>query len=217
VFDRPWRVVEQEPDRVVGEFHAARDDASLLELWPADFRIRAAYALRNATLSCQIDVHNPDQKPLPCGLGTHPYFRLPVGGKSADACVVTLPVTAEWELTDLLPTGRRLPLAKADRFQSGMSFRDMQFDNAFSGLQVSACRHRATIEDPESRVRVGQDWDAAFRECVVYTPPHRSAICIEPLTCVPCAMELTARGVDAGLKIIPPGDGFSATVNINVS
>jgi len=45
VLNRPWRVVEQTACRVVGEFHASRDDASLLEAWPADFRIRVTYEL----------------------------------------------------------------------------------------------------------------------------------------------------------------------------
>src|SRR5262245_49125495 len=38
---RPWRIVEQEAARAVGQFHAWRDDPSLKDRWPADFRITA--------------------------------------------------------------------------------------------------------------------------------------------------------------------------------
>ena len=41
VLNRPWQVVEQSDHRVVGRFHAAKVDASLLEHWPADFELAA--------------------------------------------------------------------------------------------------------------------------------------------------------------------------------
>ena len=74
VMNRPWRVLEQTQNRVVGEFHAGRDDRSLLTLWPADFRIQVTYELRNTTLSSVIEVSNPDSQPLPCGLGDPPVL-----------------------------------------------------------------------------------------------------------------------------------------------
>jgi aldose 1-epimerase len=214
VLDRPWRVVEQEAARVVGEFQASRDDPSILEMWPADFRIRVTYALHDATLSCRIEVHNPDSHPLPCGLGTHPYFRLPQGGPRAEDCVVTLPVTETWELADLLPTGRRMPLPDAERFQKGLTFGDMKFDNVFTGLLGD--ERLTTIRDPHSQVCVEQAFGRIFRECVLYTPPHREAVCIEPYTCVAGAFELAQRGIDGGVRMVPPGGAFSATVDIRV-
>src|SRR5207249_2577983 len=45
----------------------------------------------------------------------------------------------------------------------------------------------------------------AFREVVVFTPPHRQALCIEPYTCITDALNLQARGVDAGMQVLPPG------------
>jgi aldose 1-epimerase len=62
-----------------------------------------------------------------------------------------------------------------------------------------------------------QRFDGVFRECVVYTPPHREAICIEPYTCVPGALELDRRGIAAGLRMVPPGDSFRAVVEISVA
>jgi aldose 1-epimerase len=215
VLNRPWRVVEQSDSRVVGEFQASRDDPSILEMWPSDFRIRAAYELHSATLSCRIEVHNPDTRPLPCGLGTHPYFRLPLGGTRADDCVVTLPVTAEWELAELLPTGRRMPLADAARYQHGLAFGQMRFDNMFSGL-VGDSLYRSTIVDPQSKVRVEQSFGRIFRECVVYTPPHREAVCVEPYTCVAGAFDLAEKGIDAGVRMVPPQGTFTANVDIRV-
>ena len=59
-------------------------------------------------------------------------------------------------------------------------------------------------------------FDRAFRECVVYTPPHREAICIEPYTCLAGAFGLAERNLDTGLRVLPPGHSFEARVEFRV-
>ncbi|MFM7803819.1 MAG: hypothetical protein ACKPGK_04935 [Verrucomicrobiota bacterium] len=56
------------------------------------------------------------------------------------------------------------------------------------------------------------EFGSAFRELVVYNPPHREAICIEPYTCVPGATHLPSFGSDRkpasrdlGWKTLAPG------------
>jgi aldose 1-epimerase len=214
---RPWRIVEESGTHAVGEFHAFRDDPLLKARWPADFRISAEYRLAGNSLLAEYTIENPGDVPLPCGFGTHPYFRVPLGGVSPETCVVRLPVSAKWELQDMLTTGRRLELSDAAAYQAGRRYGDLQLDDAFTDVQFEGNWSSASIHDPESGVTVTQRFDGAFRECVVYTPPHREAICIEPLTCVPNAFELTKRGIDAGLKIVPPGGSFAALVEIHVT
>jgi aldose 1-epimerase len=213
---RPWRMAEQSENWAVGQFHAWRDDPSLKARWPADFRITATYTLAGNSLDAEYTIENPCDAPLPCGFGTHPYFRVPLGGDKADDCVVRLPVSARWELKEMLPTGRRLELNDAAALQVGRPYGELKLDDAFTGLQFADGWSSASIRDPASGITMNQRFDSAFRECVVYTPPHREAICIEPLTCVPNCFELSSRGIDAGLKIVPPGGSFSARVEINV-
>ena len=71
----------------------------------------------------------------------------------------------------------------------------------------------------ESRVQralaaVELEFSDLFRECVVYTPPHRQAICIEPYSCLPGAFHLVDRQVDTGIRILEPGETKSATMTI---
>jgi aldose 1-epimerase len=214
---RPWRVIEQGENRVVGQFHAWRDDPALKNRWPADFRITAEYRLSGNSLLADYRIENPCDVSLPCGFGTHPYFRVPLAGATAADCLVKLPVSARWELNEMLPTGRRIELSDAAAYQTGQRFGDMQFDDAFTGLQSAAGWTVASIHDPNSRITMTQRFDNNFRECVVYTPPHREAICIEPLTCVPNCFDLASRGIDAGLKILPPGGTFTVRVEIHIS
>lgn len=215
---RPWRVLDHERNRIVGEFHASVDDPRLLAYWPADFRIRAEYALHGNRLNGVYSIDNPSDQPLPVGFGTHPYFRVPLGGEDGAECVVTLPVSEEYELDDLVPTGLRFRLRDADAFHEGIPFGEMQFDNVFGGLVFAEdgwCR--TTISDPSSRRRVAMTFDRPFTTCVVYTPGHREAVCIEPLTCVPNAVRLDAAGIPSGLRVLEPGESLVARVDIAVS
>jgi aldose 1-epimerase len=214
---RPWRVIERGERRIMGQFHAWRDDPSLKTRWPADFRITAAYVLEGNRLEASYLIENPGDVPLPCGFGTHQYFNVPLGGDAAENCVVKLPVSARWELKDMLPTGQRLDVPNAAAFAAGQKFGEMQFDDVFAGLSWEGGWCYTSIHDPKSGCTVTQRFDSAFRECVVYTPPHRQAICIEPYTCVPGPFALADRGIDAGLQIVPPGGSFTARVEISVS
>lgn len=214
VLRRPWRVIERSESRVTGEFHAWQDDPSLKERWPADFRIRATYEVRGNQLLGTYQIDNPGNVPLPFGFGTHPYFRVPIGGKSAGDCIVWLPVTERWVLKDMLPTGKRKAIPETETYESGRRFDELKLDDVFTGLLDTAGTTEALIQDPGGLAMTIR-WKAdQFRECVVYTPPHREAICIEPLTCAPSAVVLAQKGIDAGWRMLAPGGKFAAEVTI---
>jgi len=219
VHKRPWRVIEQSGgNRIVGQFHAWKDDPALKDRWPADFRITATYELQGNTLHTHYLLDNPGDTPLPFGFGTHPYFRVPLGGAKAEDCIVKLPVSAQWELAEMLPTGKRSELANAGEFQAGLRFADCKFDDVFTGLvPKQGDQIVSSIADPGSQVEMQIRFSAKeFRECVVYTPPHREAICIEPLTCAPSAVALLAKGIEAGWRVLPPGGRVEAAVEMVV-
>lgn len=217
VLDRPWRMVQHSDRAVVGQFQASVDDPPLLDRWPADFRITATYQMVDQSLKATYLIENPGERPLPCGLGTHPYFRVPIGGSSADLCRVTLPVTRQWQLDGLIPTGEQGPVTQpGSNLRRGIQLGEMQFDHVFGGLEFRGDQCTARIDDPGSGIAVSLTFDRAFGTCVVYNPPHREAVCIEPYTCLPDPLRLTAEGVDAGLLVLDPGDGVEAKVEIKV-
>ncbi|MCA9141450.1 MAG: aldose 1-epimerase [Planctomycetaceae bacterium] len=216
VLNRPWRVIERSASRVVGQFQASVDDPKILEQWPADFRVTATYELIGNRLSSSFVFENPDDKALPCGFGTHPYFRLPLGGSSGDSCRVTIPAGRHWELVDMLPTGNCSELAEANAYQQGLRFGDMKFDDVFGGLVFSGEDCVSEIVDSESSTRLSMRFDRSFRELVVYTPPHREAVCVEPYTCVPGTVGLDVTGVDFGLRVLQPGESFVSRVEMEV-
>jgi aldose 1-epimerase len=212
VHTRPWRVVEQFSDRVKGEFQPTIDDPSILDRWPADFRLSAEYMIGATTLTLRLSVENPSRATLPFSLGAHPYFRVPQAGPNADACIVQMPISQRWEVENLLPTGRKRPLDNAAAYASGRPFGELHLDDPFSGLSGRDAKVVASVEDPAGRTRLTLRFDDTFREIVTFTPPHREAICIEPYTAAPDAIHLNQRGVDAGLLVLQPGETFAATI-----
>ncbi len=216
VLQRPWRVLEQTSSRVVAQFHGSKDAPDLLTCWPADFLLTVTYEISGVALRTLFRIENPDERVLPCGIGTHPYFRVPLGGRRADDCVVRLPVSSTWELDNMLTTGKKRELHCAAEFQTGMRFGDMRFDNVFGDLLFEGDICTSSILDPDSGARMTMTSDRSFREYVVYTPPHREAICIEPYTSAPDAFRLRREGIDGGLRIIAPGQVFEASVTMAV-
>lgn len=218
VHTRGWRVVEQSPQRVVGEFQASKDEPRLLSLWPSDFQIRASYEVRGGELLSDIRCENTGDARMPYGFGTHTYFRLPlVEGADPEATEVYAPVSRIWQLHDMLATGEMLPITpEADL--SGRPLAGRPFDTVYTELQLAADGWLDTwLREPNSGRTVTQRFDNQFTQCIVYTPPHREAICLEPYTCVPDPFRLSAEGRETGLRILEPGESFQTTIPIRVT
>jgi aldose 1-epimerase len=60
----------------------------------------------------------------------------------------------------------------------------VQWDNVLTGV-IGPAPWETVLHDPHAGVSIVQSCDVAFRHCVVYTPPHRQAVCLEPYSCVP--------------------------------
>ena len=199
------------------QFQASVDDTSILKQWPADFRITLHYRLNGNSLTCGVRVDNPSDVRLPCGLGLHPYFRLPLSAHGiSDDCLITVPVTEQWELVELRPTGSVVPSQTAVELQQGMPFGPCQLDAVFTGLRWDQDTCATQIYDPAAGRTLLQRFDTTFQHCVIYTPPHREAICIEPYTMVPDAFRLAAEGITTGLRVLDPGQEFGTQIEIRL-
>ena len=90
----------------------------------------------------------------------------------------------------------------------------MQFDNVFGELHFHEGACTTSVRDPASKLTMAMTFDDFFSKCVVYNPPHREAICIEPYTCLPDPFGLEQRGIDAGLQVLPPADSVLTKIHI---
>lgn len=119
----------------------------------------------------------------------------------------------------MIPTGRVLPVpAHLQHLKRGQVLKDTQFDTVFTKLLHSSdgAIHTNLLDSTTGRT-FAQVFDTSFTQCVVYTPGHREAICMEPYTCVPDAIRLAAEGHETGLQLLQPGESFETTIRLEVS
>ncbi|MEZ6071241.1 MAG: aldose 1-epimerase [Pirellulales bacterium] len=215
VLNRPWEVIEHTDDRLVGRFLASDVDANLLECWPSDWQLHAQYTVAGNRLELRVTVTNAGDELLPCGFGSHGYFRVPFGGRgSADGYRVHVPAHSYFELIDMLPTGRLLPTDEVRALAGGLEFAAAQLDDVFTALDFADGECRCSIDDTRGGRKLVVEFDDSCPHCVVYNPPHREAICIEPYTCVPDAYRLNCQAIETGLRVLKPGETFSCRLSI---
>src|SRR5262249_48166108 len=111
------------------------------------------------------------------------------------------------------PTGRLLPAEGNFDLSSAQPLAGRKFDTYLTHLQPSKSGIVQTIlADSGSGRRLVQTFTHDFTQCVVYTPVHREAICLEPYTCVPAPLRLAAEGHDTGLRRLARGGRFITTI-----
>lgn len=216
--NRPWKVLERSPESLTGEFLLSRDAPERRAQWPADARLVVKYSVDKRRLHAEVTVENPDKVPLPWGFGTHPYFRLPLGGgHSPNDCVIHAEVSEQWELNECFPTGNKLPIPADKDLRNGWKFGSGPQDDVYTGLKPRDGKIVQTIDDPVSRLRLTQRSCDEFRELVVFTPKGRPTICLEPYTCVTDASNLKDLGLDSGWRELAPGGKVKLWFEISVS
>ena len=218
----PWRVVGRSCDdasaSVTGQFRLGQDLPAALGQWPADFTLFVTYRLHRDRLRVEARVENRGAAPLPFGLGYHPYFRLPgVTDPDVGGHVLRANVDDVWEAQDSLPTGNRGAIPAPIDFRTPRSLGKTELDFVFTGVRADAARtdgltELAVLSHPDAPGRVRFLADGDFRELVLFIPPHRQAVAIEPYSCSADAPNLAARGVDSGWRAIAPGGSWEAAV-----
>ncbi len=110
-----------------------------------------------------------------------------------------------------LPTGRLLPLE--EDVAAGVSLEGRTFDEVYTGLLLTQGASHSILSDTRARLAVVVEADRQFTNWVVYTPP-RPAVCLEPWTCIPNAVNLP--GIEGGLAVLGPGEHRTWRVRITV-
>jgi aldose 1-epimerase len=120
----------------------------------------------------------------------------------------------------MLPTGRRLPAEGRRNLAGGLPLAEAQLDDVLTELSPhTAGQHLARIidpRDPRAGCALEVTFDAAFGACVVYTPGHREAICIEPYTCVPGRFGGDDWPIERALALLPPGESVRLNTKIEL-
>ena len=199
-----WDVAERTEDRVVLTLdHVPHGDAAAI--WPYAMSARLTYALADDALETTLEVVNKDRRPMPAGLGIHPYFpRRPGATLRFEADGVWIPDAIE------LPD-HRAPLEGDFDFRAARPVAEVTLDHGFFGFRGSAA-----ITYPDLKIALAIDSDPLFSHAVVFVPPGRDYFCVEPVSHMTDAINRMADEPDHGLRILAPHERLEGAIRITV-
>ena len=179
----PWRVAEA--DRTTARLvfdHAASD-------WPWHYRAEQTFVLEDQTLVHALAVTNSSTRPMPAGLGLHPYFP-----RDADTRL-------EAEITGvyLSTEGPAAPLPAEWDWRGGRVI------TAFVDHQFAGWMGSARITWPSRNLSLSMSCDSVTPYLVVYAPTGRHHVCVEPVSHRLDAVNRSPGGAGEGMVVLAPG------------
>lgn len=160
-------------------------------MYPWDFRLSIAYELIGATLNLRISIENTGTRPMPFGLGFHPYFAVP----DADKRRTRVPTSATRAFDNV--TKEVVPIDTIDLTKPE--------------VDLHLLDHGAPAGDllaPSNAVHLGPA-SSAFTRWVVWTLAKKDFVCLEPWTC-----PADALNTGDGLATLAPASAAELALTI---
>ena|SRR5438270_7254880 len=194
----PWIVRQADEQSTVLAFrHAAGE-------WPWAYDARQEFAIDEAGFSITLTCRNLDERPMPCGLGQHPYFLC--GPETR----LDTRVTHAWTIDEKV-----LPVAKVPA-EGRYDLRDrlvcgQDLDNGFGGWGGEV-----RMTDPEWPYSVKMSSpDARFFQ--LYSPPDGGIFVAEPVSHANAALNAPEeQWPELGMRVLDPGEEMSLRMRIDV-
>lgn len=180
------------------------DYDGMLGYYPFPFRFEAAFTLRTGALEVELSVENTGTSPLPFGMGWHPYFRL--SDDLSDHHLHLPPCEMIGVDAEMIPTGKRYEYTT---FSQPRRIGSEVLDNCFA-LQQQEGRIDIILSYADQQLRYWQEaGEGGFPFVQLFTPPHRTCLAIEPMTC-----NIDAFNNGEGLMRVEPGQRRSAVFGV---
>jgi aldose 1-epimerase len=193
-----WRVIERDMALLIMA-HDHEGGAA----WPWRYGCIQRLTLDNGGLSATLTLINRDTRPMPAGLGFHPYFAARPGDRLVFRCSQT------WLTDDLQLATHPAPAdAVADWAQGAEVFRADLVDHCHSGWDGKA----ELIGD----VRTIRLSGTATPFLHVHIPPGLGRVGIEPVTHMPNALNRPEPRERTGLRVLAPGETMSIGMRIAI-
>jgi len=216
VRNRPWKVVEQTPSRLLLEF----DSATVTDFnWPWPILARVEIEVEGDRLVQRLKLENRGDTTMPAGFGWHPYFRrwLSRDGEPVELQFRVTRIHPDGSADGLpnanadgLPDGPSLPLPAELDFSKSRPLGDLRLDACFSGFDG-----RAEIGWPESGVRLLMECSPNVSHLVCFAPADRPLVAVEPVANATDGVNLLATGAEhSGVIPLAAGKSLDASFTI---
>ena len=200
-WQRPWQMVQASADSARLELaHQADED------WPFACHAALQVALGEDGAMLHLSLTNTDARPMPAGLGFHPYF--PVDASTG----LRAAWDGRWELDAAHLPCQLAPVTARDDFHRARPVSDWIVDHCFTGWDGSA-----TLDYPSHSVHISAGPECPYLVC--FRPADgRPFIALEPVSHVSNAHQLELRGVArTGLRLLAPGVTFTISMAIRAT
>ena len=197
---RPWQIL----DRSESEIRLGLDYVPEDRLFPFAWRGEIVSSLTNGRFVARLTLTNRDYRPMPGGMGLHPYF------PKAPGTVLRFDATGLWP-----PDGPEAVERGAGPIEPGLDFRAGQdvdpivLDRCYEGWNG-----RATLTAPDGLTTVIEA-EPVFGKLQVYDAWDYPYLCIEPVTNTNDGFNRAALGVPGhAVAILAPGQSLTGTISI---
>lgn len=162
--------------------------------WPWEYAANQLYRLSECGLTMLLTVRNLSDRPMPVGLGQHPYF------PRREGCRIETPLKRVlWPAEDLVADEIR-PIPADWGFAPDHRVGSVPLDHGFSGWSGAA--DIFWDESPHS-LRVTASAGGRFLQ--IYAPQGADYFCVEPMSCIPNAVNWSGSAEESGLRLLEPG------------
>lgn len=169
--------------------------------YPFPFSFEIKYTINNDNeFNVQMKVVNTGLTNLPMGFGWHPYFKF---GDKIEEVQLQFPSCHKIEIDDrMIPTGERTVY---DNFAKLSPIGDTVLDNCFA-MNSDEPKVELILSMEDTRIHYWQELGKGkFNYLQLFTPPYRSCIAVEPMTC-----NIDAFNNGDGLIVLTPNEKVKA-------
>ena len=196
----PFRIVEQGKDRLDLEM----THEPMPGTFPFRYRGQVSFSLSEDGLSIGLRVTSRDHRPMPAGLGIHPYFPKPPGTRLRFASVGVWPPDGP----EVVGTGCQ-PLTEGLDFTRGPDVAAMVVDRHYEGWDG-----RAELIAPDGH-RTVIEADGALDKMQIYSAWDYPYVCVEPVSNTNDGFNRMSAGVPShGVRVLEPNRSIEGTVKI---
>ncbi|HET8777217.1 MAG TPA: hypothetical protein VFN76_06115 [Candidatus Limnocylindria bacterium] len=170
--------------------------------WPWSYEVAMVVSVAAAVLSVGLTLTNRSTKPMPAGVGIHPWWRRPVAiavpasrvyPSNTSASARSVQVAGDYDLRELAEPPPNLDATWTDLGQPTIE-----------------------LEWPDDGIHATLRLSADADHVAVATPPDLPAIAVEPQTHAPDGLGRLLRGERGGLRLLQPGEDTRFDLGLSV-
>lgn len=200
--DRPWSLTHCTSHSVILVQHFAERGN------PYEYWARQEISLSEAGLRIDVSICNAGDRPMPFGLGIHPWFARSPGTK------LLFVSNGTFEQDD-----RNLPLPQLRQVPAFDPEHPVALDDIpwLDGCFVGWASQHARIERPHDNLAIDIEATGALRHLHVFVPDNRNVFCAEPVSHVPDAINRPGLGQSCAMDVLAPGAVLSGAMTLRAS